>query len=131
MSVKRIRNAATGLLATVALTMTAFVGLSGAAQAVPDRPPPPDTGCPSGAVCVYPGTGWNGGDPTYVFWSYDAHRIYNQYGDHRVFNNQTGGAHAVLSPDSDGSSWTVTIPAGTWTDENLTPINSVSLFPQR
>ena len=129
MSVKRIRNATMGLLATVGLTMTAFVGVSGSAHAIPDRPPV-DTGCPSGAVCIYPSDSWANGNPTYVFYSYGAHQIYNQYGEHRVFNNQTGGAYALLSPSSDGSEWGPVVQAGHWSDINLTPINSVDLFPQ-
>lgn len=128
MSVKRIRKTATGLLATVALTMTAFVGLSGAAQAVPDRPPV-DTGCPSGAVCVYPGTDWNGGNPTYIFYSYGTHQIYNQYGEHRVFNNQYGGAYAAISPNSDGSGTGRSVQPGYSDVINLTTVNSIVLFP--
>ncbi|WP_210418076.1 hypothetical protein [Ruania zhangjianzhongii] len=126
MSVKRIRNAATGLLATVALTMTAFVGLSGAAQAIPATPPAPDTGCPSGAVCIYPDESWNGGNPSHVFWSYGVHRIYNQYGDHRIFNNQTGGAAIDVCYGSDGTDCAF-ISAGFSQVFNLTPINSISL----
>lgn len=129
MSVKRFRNTATGFLATMALTMTAFVGLSSAAQAGPDRPPAPDRGCPYGAVCVYPDDSWNGGNPTYVFYSYGTHQIYNQYGDHRVYNNQYGGAYAAFSNFSDGSRVGRSVQPGEWDTVNLTTINSIVLYP--
>ena len=129
MSVKRIRNAAMGLLATVGLTMTAVVAVSGSAQAVPDRPPV-DTGCPYGAVCVYPDDSWANGNPTYVFYSYGTHQIYNQYGEHRVLNNQYGGAYVAPAANSDGTDQGLAIQPGHWSDINLTPVNSFVLFPQ-
>ncbi|HZX06208.1 hypothetical protein [Kribbella sp.] len=84
-------------------------------------------GCPYGAVCVYPGAGWNGGHPTYVFYSYGPHKIYNQYGLHRVFNNQYGGATSWLCKGSDGTNCVWHNNQYSYTDYNLTPINSVKL----
>ena len=128
MSVKRIRTAATGLLATVALTMTAFGGLSSSAEAIPDQPPVPDRGCPEGAACIYPDDSWNNGNPSHIFWSYGVHRIYDQYGDHRIYNHQTDDATIQLCIGSDGTDCTY-IPAG-WTKVyDLTIINSVALQP--
>lgn len=129
MSAKRIRTAATGLLATVGLTLTAFVGLSGPAQAAMDNPPSGlVTGCPSGAVCVYPDTDWNGGNPSYVFWSYGAHQIYNEYDWGRVYNNQWGYiATAYICDDSYGEDCDYRVPAGHYMDVNLSPINSIDL----
>lgn len=130
MSIARIRTAALTMVAVLALTLTALVGISGAAQAsYPDPPSGDRTGCPRGAVCVYPSDSWNGGNPSYVFWSYAAHKIYNQYGSHRVYNNQTGGAGAYLCENGNGTSCAYYIPAGTYNDYNLTPINSVKLTP--
>ena len=120
----RFRKTVTGVLASAALTVTALIGMSGAAQADVTSSA---HGCPSGAVCIYPDDSWNG-DPTYVFWSYDTHLIYNQYGEHRVFNNQTGNAWASLSRTSDGNTPVSYVAPGSWTDTNLTPINAVSLF---
>ena len=129
MSVQRIRNATMSLLATVALTLTALVGLSGSAEAGPDRPPgDDDSGCPAGAVCIYPGDGWNGGNPSHVFWSYGVHRIYNQFGDHLIYNNQTHGAVVDICYGADGTDCAY-IPANYAVTFNLTPINSVSLRP--
>ncbi|HIZ35591.1 MAG TPA: hypothetical protein H9815_07415 [Candidatus Ruania gallistercoris] len=130
MSVQRFRNATMGLLATMGLTMTAFVGLSGAAEAAPDRPPDDGDrhGCPAGAVCIYPGDGWNGGNPSHVFWSYGVHRIYNQYGDHLIYNNQTDDAVVDICYGADGTDCAY-IPADYALTFNLTPINSVSLRP--
>lgn len=89
-------------------------------------------GCPYGAVCVYPDASWNGGRPSLVFWSYGGHNLSNQYGKHRVFNNQYGGAHAWLCEQYNGTNCTP-FPKGypieqyTYVDYNLTPINSILL----
>lgn len=129
MSVKQIRNAATGLLATVALSMTTIVAFSGAAQAQYETPPGGvDTGCPYGAVCIYPDASWNGGNPSHVFWSEGAHQFYDQYGTHRVYNNQYGQAYAALSESSDGSSWYDALKTGEYVDTNMTPYNSIRLW---
>ena len=111
------------------MTLTALVAVSASAQ-VDDGAVDAavDTGCPSGAVCVYPDASWNGGNPSYVFWSYGVHRIYNQYGVYRVFNNQTDDATIQLCIGSDGTDCTY-LPAG-WTKiYDLTIINSVALQP--
>ena len=120
----RFRKTVTGVLASAALTATALIGMSGAAQADVTSSA---HGCPSGAVCIYPDDSWNG-DPTYVFWSYDTHLIYNQYGEHRVFNNQTGLAYAELCTGSDGENCDNLIGPGEHTDINLTEVNSINLF---
>ncbi len=53
----------------------------------------PAHGCPYGAVCVYPqNRGWNGDRPSLKYWSYGSHNLSHQYGTHRIFNNQYGGA---------------------------------------
>ena len=128
MTTIQLRRSALGVLAALMLAMTALVGISGPAQAAyPDPPAADKTGCPRGAVCVYPNGSWNGGNPTYVFWSYDAHKIYNQYGIHRVYNNQTDDARAYICENGNGTSCTYYIPAGTYYDYNLSPINSVKL----
>jgi hypothetical protein len=84
-------------------------------------------GCPYGAVCVYPGAGWNNGHPSYIFYSYGPHKIYNQYGLHRVFNNQYGGAVSWLCKGANGTSCVWHNNQYSFTDFNLTPINSVKL----
>jgi hypothetical protein len=88
-------------------------------------------GCPYGAVCVYPGAGWNGGHPTYVFYSRGPHLIYNQYGVHRVFNNQYGGWQSYLCKNSNGTNCPWFDDQYEYTDYNLTPINSILLTPHK
>jgi hypothetical protein len=105
-------------------------------------------GCPSGAVCVYPeNAGWNGDRPSLEFWSYGAHNLSNQYGNHYVLNNQTdwvppGGGYAAAMATGDTGyngtgtqSWTLInyIHSGAggysaWGNFNLTPINSIDLW---
>lgn len=132
MSTTRLPKIGARLLGTLAVTLLTFGGVSAAAQAqeVQDPVPPPSgsTGCPVGAVCVYPDDDWNSGDPTYVFWSYDPHRIYDQYGEHRVYNNQTGLAYAELCTGTGGENCDNLIGPGDYTDINLTEVNSINLF---
>lgn len=84
-------------------------------------------GCPSGAVCLYPGSGWNSDRPTYIFYSYGAHKIYNQTGFKRLYNNQTGGATARNCYDAAGTNCGGYQKAGTYYDYNYTPYNSIRL----
>jgi hypothetical protein len=87
-------------------------------------------GCESGWVCIYPeNTGWNGGRPSHSYYHYGAHNLVNQFGWHRVFNNQTGGAWAGLCYRYNGQDCQIWIPAGYYLDVNLTPINSIVLQP--
>lgn len=85
-------------------------------------------GCPYGAVCIYPrDKGWNNGKPSNVYWSYGVHKLYNQVGNHYVFNNQSGGAGVWLCKGSNGTSCVDHIAAYTFGNKNLTPINSIKL----
>jgi hypothetical protein len=115
----------------IALSSLLLVGASTATAAASNAAIPAAYGCPSGAVCVYPqNAGWNGGHPSLFFYSYGAHNLSNQFGTHRVFNHQYGGLYAFASTclGYDGTGRTVrVIPRGSWSDENLTPINSIVL----
>lgn len=86
-------------------------------------------GCPYGYVCVYPGSNWNGGVPSLKYYTYGVHDLYNQYGTHRVFNNQSGGAIARLCKNSDGTNCVFTLNSWTYVDYDLTPINAIDLAP--
>ncbi len=87
-------------------------------------------GCPYGAVCIYPqNTGWNGGSPSYFYYSYGAHNLSNQLGTHRVFNNQSGGATARTCTGYNGTGCQGYLQAFTYIDKDLTPINSITLEP--
>lgn len=90
-------------------------------------------GCPLGAACIY-----RDGHPdhlrreyiTNMYWSYGAHNLVNQFGDHWVLNNQYGGPNAtvVLCYGYNGTNCTGrVIPPGWAFVENLTPINSIVL----
>jgi hypothetical protein len=86
-------------------------------------------GCPSGAVCIYPDGSWNGGNPSLFFYSYGAHNLSGQYGTHRIFNNQTGGATMRTCTGYNGVGCEGYLGAGLHFDRDLTPINSITLQP--
>jgi hypothetical protein len=88
------------------------------------------TGCPSGAVCIYPqNAGWNNARPSHIYWRYGYHNLRNQYGVHRIYNNQTGGATMRTCLGYNGTRCEGYLPAGWYIDKNLTPINSITLQP--
>ncbi|MDJ0385170.1 hypothetical protein [Streptomyces sp. G-G2] len=108
---------ALGLAASVAPTATASVTDSW-------------HGCPSGAVCIYPqDAGWNNDHPSNVYYSYGAHNLSNQNGNHYVSNNQTGGASMRTCTGYDGQGCQGYLLAGTYMIKDLTPINSITLQP--
>ncbi|MEV0400922.1 hypothetical protein [Actinoallomurus sp. NPDC050550] len=86
-------------------------------------------GCPSGYVCIYPGAGWNNDQPSNEYYKYGCYKLYNQYGTHRVLNNQTGYAPTdgyTSSNCSTGFEYYIA-SGGAWADVNLTPVNSIDL----
>jgi hypothetical protein len=115
--------------ATMATALAAGLVLSIGGSANATQAAATSHGCPSGAVCLYPNAGWNGDKPTYKFYSYGAHKIYNQYGMKRIFNNQTGGAIARNCYDTAGKDCGGIQRAGTYADYNYTPYNSILLAP--
>lgn len=68
------------------------------------------SGCPRGAVCIYSGSG----DLEHVYWSYGRHKLHNEYGWHRIFNNQTDMAHAYLCKDAAGKDCTPSLGDVRW-----------------
>lgn len=127
MTLTHTRKAVLVALSALALALSTLVALSGTAQASKPEPGPAPTGCPSGAVCIYPDDSWNFGEPSHVFWSYGGHNIYGQYGKHRVFNNQTGGATAAACVGTNGTDCGAKLKPGHFHDYNLTPVNSFVL----
>ncbi|GAB1689089.1 hypothetical protein [Krasilnikovia sp. M28-CT-15] len=118
-STKRIATAIVGSAASAALLLGTTAT---AAQAATYQ------GCPDGYVCLYPeNAGWNGGHPSYKWYYYGSYNLSNQYGIHRIYNNQTGGAKAWLCNGWNGTNCPVYQPAGSYSDTNFTPINSVKL----
>ncbi|MEU6864559.1 hypothetical protein ABZ924_14970 [Streptomyces sp. NPDC046876] len=116
---KTIRGAAA--LATAA---AAVVALAGAADA---RPADDWAGCPDGAVCIYPQNQNPAVAPSQIFYSYGAHKLFDQYGNHWVLNNQYGGATASLCTGSNGTGCGGPIAQGTGVYADLGPINSITL----
>ncbi|MFD7026915.1 hypothetical protein ACFWAR_02625 [Streptomyces sp. NPDC059917] len=110
---------------TLALGLAASVAPTAVASATASS-----HGCPSGAVCIYPqNAGWNNDhpDPNNIFYSYGAHNLSNQEGQHYVYNNQTGGATARTCLGYNGVNCEGYLGAGYFIDKNLTPINSIVL----
>lgn len=96
------------------------------------NPPPAGTyqGCPSGAVGIYSqNAGWNNGNPSDTYYAYGPHNLVNQFGMHRIFNNQTGGATVRVCTGYNGAGRQGYLPAGWYMDLDLTPINSITLEP--
>ncbi|MEU6314905.1 hypothetical protein [Streptomyces sp. NPDC047014] len=110
--------------AALATSVVAVVALSGTVQA---QPADAWAGCPDGAVCIYPQNQNPAVKPTHIFYSYGAHNLSNQFGNHWVLNNQYGGATANLCTGYNGAGCGGTIAAGTGVYADLTPINSVRL----
>ncbi|MFI5979879.1 hypothetical protein ACIBEA_03265 [Streptomyces sp. NPDC051555] len=118
-------------LALLAASGTLALGL--AASVAPTASAAPAAswhGCPSGAVCIYPqDAGWNGDRPSLTYYSYGAHNLSNQYGNHYIANNQTGGATMSTCTGYNGEGRQGNLAAGTWMIKDLTPINSITLQP--
>ena len=136
MTSTRTRTRLTAVLASLALSLITLTGLSGTAQAAEAPAATSDDvtasthGCPRGAVCIYPGEGWNGGNPTYIFYSYGVHKVYDQWGWHRVFNNQYGRAYASACKNGNGTQCRLPVMPGTWSNVSMTLINSFWLFTE-
>ncbi|NBM18188.1 hypothetical protein [Streptomyces sp. GC420] len=111
--------------AALATTAAAVLAFSSAAEAKPAA----DEwyGCPYGAVCIYPQNQNPPVSPSHTYWSYGAHNLSNQVGNHWVLNNQYGGASASLCTGYNGVGCNETIPEGVGVYRDLTPINSITL----
>ncbi|MEV8569402.1 hypothetical protein AB0436_28105 [Streptomyces sp. NPDC051322] len=81
--------------------------------------------CTSGRACIYTGASWT--TVQHSYYKYGTYKLYNEFGKHRVYNHQTGGAKMWLCTDSAGKKCPVYQVAGTWWDVNLTPYNSIKL----
>jgi hypothetical protein len=119
----------------VSALRASVVGVLAAGALLAAAPQPVDAatahGCASGYVCVYPqNAGWNGDRPSLRFYTYGAHNLSNQFGTHRVFNNQFSRAWASLCSGYNGTGTSLfLLGAGYATDFNLTPVNSIKLSP--
>jgi hypothetical protein len=109
-------------------TVTSLNGCGGTPAPVPQ--PRPAHGCPAGYVCYYPqNAGWNGDRPSVKYYRYGSYNLSEQYGTHRLFNNQTDGAKAYTCTGWNGGGTCTRLDAGQWADRNITPVNSIKLTP--
>lgn len=83
-------------------------------------------GCSSGAVCVYP---QGAGSPEVEYFRRGSHNLVNQFGVHRVFNNQSPGWTFRLCRGYNGVSCGNQVGPGQSTYPDLTPINSILIEP--
>lgn len=121
---RRITKAATALVfaAAVAATTAGADGAQAAGSTV--------EGCAYGDVCIYPeNAGWNGGHPSQSYTKYGAHNLTDQFGNHLIYNNQSGGATMRTCTGYDGTGCQGYLKANTYMVKDLTPINSITLEP--
>ena len=117
-----------GLIARLAATVTAALGLVAIVPAAPALAAGTVHGCPSGYACIYPqNAGWNGDRPSLKYYRYGSYQLSNQFGNHYVLNNQTGGAPFWACTDWNGNTCPWYVEAGRSYQVDLTPINSVRL----
>lgn len=129
MASRKIFRAGTYAAAIAALSVTFVGGMTASASAAgPDDVEAEALhGCPSGAVCIYDGAGWDAKVPEHVYWSYGPHKLYDEYGKHAMVNNQTGGATMTLCEGADGTNCIDPRSAPATEFPDLTRFNSVKL----
>jgi len=87
-------------------------------------------GCPDGYACIYPeNAGWNNGTPSDFYFFYQTYNLSNQFGNHIIYNHQTGSAKVWLCNQYGGGDCWFMLPPGTAWTVNFTPINSIVLTP--
>lgn len=119
---KTVKTAKAAAALTLAAGVVATLGASSAQAAGAYE------GCPYGAVCIYPrDAGFNNGHPSDVYYSYGAHNLSGQLGQHIVLNNQSGGATMHFCNGYNGTDCVSEMNANTYTNWNLTPTNSLTL----
>lgn len=91
----------------------------------------PFYGCKTGTVCIYRGNALKGEDITNIYIQYRVYKLYNQYGIHGIFNNQTDGAVVLLCTDSNGTKCPYELAANHYDFPDLTPYNSIVLASTR
>ncbi|MEV7004477.1 hypothetical protein AB0N62_43755 [Streptomyces sp. NPDC093982] len=121
-----MRNMLRRAAALAFATVTAALLTTGTAQAAPASD---WAGCPYGAVCVYPQNQNPAVSPSHIYWTYGAHNLSNQYGNHWVLNNQYDGAVVELCLSYNANDCTSSIAAGHGEYRDLSPINSLHLRP--
>lgn len=131
MARKNVLRAGMYGVATAAFSVAAFAGLTATASAAGTTDVEANSlhGCPSGAVCLYDDAAWANQEPDHMYWSYGPHRLYDEYGEQTIVNNQTGGATMNLCEGSDGTGCIDPLSAPVTVPAYLTPYNSIRLDP--
>lgn len=87
-------------------------------------------GCQVGYVCIYSSeSNWNRGIVEHRYYTYGTHRLYDEYGNHWIYNNQTDNAAFRLCRGGNGTDcdgWGY--PGGPYVI-HLTQYNSIKLVP--
>ena len=116
------------LLALAAVCLTCIAMLTAGVSSSVAQAGGTYANCPYGDACIYAGANWNGTPLRYL--TYGAHNLQNQFGVHRVFNNQYGGAVVRLCTGYNGTGHcSAPLLQYNYEDVNLTPINSIVLQP--
>ncbi|WP_369218003.1 hypothetical protein [Streptomyces flavofungini] len=121
---RNIRRRAVAVASAALLAVAAMTGAAEARAAGGSW-----QGCPYGAVCVYGQdvNPWANPHPSHVYWSYGAHNLSNQYGDHFILNNQSGGATVRLCKGYNGVNCHRFLDAQYADSVDLTSYNSITL----
>lgn len=125
----KLRASTAAVAVGAALAASLLTASPAAAMWIDDNPGPAVDSCPPGNVCVYDALIPVGMTPEHRYYYYGSYNFVNETNDHTVWNNQTGGARALLCLGYNGTNCTVTIPAGQAFHGSLTPYNSIKLVP--
>lgn len=120
---------AAAIPAAAAHAGTQATGRTVSTQAAHTVNPMNTNGCASGTVCMYTSSGWSHGTTEHHWWQYGCYNLVNEYGTRYVFNNQTGGAGTKLWTGKNCTKTGKPVSAGYTWEGDITPINSISLYP--
>ena len=127
----KVRRVAVAAALAIALFASfAPASPAGAMYIDPNPGPGAPSKCPPGYACVYEGLIIVGNPtPEHKYYYYGSYNFVNEYGNHVVRNNQTGGARVLLCLGYNGTNCTVNLPPGHSAHGSLTPFNSIKLIP--
>jgi hypothetical protein len=121
-------------IATAAALSAAALATTILTAAAPAQATSAFWGCPAGDVCIYNGPTLDSGvEPGGYYYTYGAHNLSNQEGDHAVINNQTGNAWVTFCGGwNGGGQWLGSEAPNTAYppyDQDLGPVYSIILTP--
>jgi hypothetical protein len=90
----------------------------------------PAAACPSGFVCIYAGQ-TSSSSITNKYFNYGCYKLFDQFGEHAIVNNQTDHAWVglYLGSSCEKSTFESGWPIHNTVTTDLTPINSIRLSP--